>query len=190
LSGDDRQAIAKEYAKALFELASQQGQAPAAGEELAAIASLAESNREFGIFLATPAISREQRMQSLARIFSGRVSDLLYNFLMVMARRSRLGLLKDVAGCYQSLEDAAENRVRGTLTTAAAMEVSEQIRVHEQISRAMQKTVSLTDRVDPDIIGGMILTVGGVMMDGSVKRRLEKVAERMRKRGAKIRYEK
>jgi F-type H+-transporting ATPase subunit delta len=187
LSSDDRQSIAREYAEALFQLATAQGQAPEVSQELGDVVSLVQSDRNFAVFLATPAISREERIKSISKVFSGKVSELLYDFLMVTARRGRLDLLKEVFECYQELEDESSGRIRGTLTTSAAMEVSEQIRVQEQISRAMHKTVLITPQVDSEIIGGMVLTVGGVVMDGSVRRRLERVSERMKRRGATLR---
>jgi F-type H+-transporting ATPase subunit delta len=187
LSSDDRQSIAREYAEALFQLATAQGLASEVVQELGDVVSLVRSDKNFAVFLTTPAISREKRMKSISNVFSGKVSELFYDFLMVAARRGRLDLLEDVFECYRSLDDESSGRIRGTLTTSVTMEVSEQIRVQEQISRAMHKTVLITPHVDSEIIGGMVLTVGGVVMDGSVRRRLERVSERMKRRGATLR---
>lgn len=181
MASDRSQAIARVYAEALFEIAQEREQAAAVREELSQLAEVVRCSEPLRTFLETPAIRWEQKAATLEKVFRGKVSELVMDFLMVVARKHRLGLLSKMTEAFIDLDDQAAGRVRGKIVTAVELETQEQVRLAEQVSRALQKTVTLQSRVDPAILGGMVLTIENTVMDGSVRRRLSQYAEHLRR---------
>src|SRR5438270_13637989 len=89
------------YARSLLELATAQNQAEAIGQELADIEKALESDRSFETFFSTPAVGEIERGRVIEKVFRGRVSTLLANFLGVVNRKGRLALLRQIASAYQ-----------------------------------------------------------------------------------------
>jgi F-type H+-transporting ATPase subunit delta len=106
-------------------------------------------------------------------MFAGRISDLMMNFLEVLNRRDRLVLLGKIVDCYAALEDKRSGIAKGKLVTAVKFGEKEYIRISEQISRRLGRKLSLLSEIDESIIGGMVLTIEGVVMDGSVRQSLQ-----------------
>ena len=183
MASDRSQAIARVYAEALFEIAQEREQAASVREELSQLAAVVRRCEPWRTFLETPAIRREEKAATIEKVFRGKVSELVMDFLMVVARKNRLGLLDEMAESFVELEDRAAGRVWGKMVTAVELDQHEQVRLAEQVSRALRKTVTLQSRMDPTILGGMVLTVEDTVMDGSVRRRLSQYAEHLR-RGA------
>lgn len=182
MASDKSQAIAGVYAEALFELAQERGQGESVRQELSNLADLVRADPEWELFLESPAIGREHKIEVVRRVFAERLSDLTGDFLKVLASKDRLALLLEIEKCYLRLEDRQAGRVRGTLTTALELDKKELIRLSEQIGRALHKTVALQNRIDPAIIGGMIISVEDKMIDGSVRRRLQQFSRQARQR--------
>ena len=183
MASDRSQAIARVYAEALFEIAQEREQAPLVREELSNLAEVVRRSEPWRTFLETPAIRREEKAAIIEKVFRGKVSELVMDFLMVVARKNRSGLLGEMAQSFVELEDQAAGRVRGKIVTAVELDKQEQARLVEQVSRALRKTVMLQSRVDTAILGGMVLTIEDTVMDGSVRRRLSQYDEHLR-RGA------
>jgi len=181
LASDRSQAIARVYAEALFEIAQEREQAASVRGELSNLAEVVRRNDQWRTFLETPAIRREEKGATIEKVFRGRISDLVMDFLQVVARKNRLVLLCEIETSFIDLEDEAAGRVRGKIVTAIELDKKEQVRLAEQVSRALRKTVTLQSRVDPEILGGMVLTIEDTVMDGSVQHCLRQYAEQLRK---------
>lgn len=184
MADKEAHAVALVYAEALFELVLETNQTQAQCEELGKVASLVQTVPDFALFLESPAISDDQKKNSISRIFEGKISDLLFDFLMVVARKGRLQYLLDIEDCFTMLENQRAGRVQAVLKTAIELSGKDQVRLRDQIGRALGKTVELESQVDPDIIGGMVLTVDDTIIDGSVKRSLELFEQQCRRAGA------
>jgi len=182
MSESAKEAAAKIYAEVLFELARESQANETVYQEMQALAELITGNADFAAFLESPAVSREYKKNMLAKVFSGRFSDLTMKFLAVTAARDRLGLLPAILSVYKELEDARTGLVKGTLTTAVALENTEHLRYAEQIGRALQKKMVLQTKVDPSNLGGLILKVGDTIMDGSLLGALQRMARQLQKK--------
>jgi F-type H+-transporting ATPase subunit delta len=180
LATDLSHAIAGVYASALFELAQEQNLGDAVHQDLEELAQLVETDAELAGFLENPALGHEDKAAVVTKVFHGKVSDLVLNLLMVLAQRDRLALVRDIRVAYNTLEDRHAGRIPGTLVTAVELSKTEQIRLTEQISRALRKTVVLQYAVDPAIIGGMVLTVEDTLLDGSVRCSLRQLGQQLR----------
>ncbi|MBN1846814.1 MAG: ATP synthase F1 subunit delta [Sedimentisphaerales bacterium] len=182
MASDRSQAIARLYAEALFEIAREREQAASIRQELSALAELIRQNDEWRVFLETPALRRETKAETLAKVFQDNLSDLVMDFLMVVARKDRLALLGEIEQAFGALDDQAAGRLRGTITTAIDLDKKEQARLAERISRALRQTVTLENRTDPAILGGMILAIEDTVIDGSVYKSLRQYARQIKRR--------
>ena len=180
MAADNIQAIARVYATAIFELAWESQQTDTFRMELAELIRHLNSQAEFAVFLESPAISRDKKKQTLSRVFGDVFTELMINFLMVLADKDRLALLRPINQSYTDIEDAHAGRVKGHLRTAVPLSKNDEIRLTEQVGRALRKTVSLQTSVDPSILGGLVLTIGDTLMDGSVRSSLQRFAQQLR----------
>jgi F-type H+-transporting ATPase subunit delta len=181
MSGNESESIARVYARALFELAVERHLNETVRQEWQALMELTGQEGDFARFLESPSISRKEKTAFFQKVFLDRFSDLMMDFLGVVAAKDRLGLLPVIFSAYTDLEDGRMGLVKGTLTTAVALENGERVRYSEQINRAFRKTFLLKTKVDPSILGGMILTVGDQIIDGSIRGGLQRLGRQMRK---------
>ncbi|MFC1781968.1 ATP synthase F1 subunit delta [Planctomycetota bacterium] len=179
---DQWHAVAEVYAEALFELALEREQTEVVGGELSQLAQLLKSQREWALFLENPGVHPSEKAAVVKRVFKDKLSNLMMDFLGVLAVRNRLAALRAIESCYGELEDKHVGRFRGKLVTAIELDQKETARLTEQISRALRKTVALQSRCDPLIIGGMILTIGDTVMDGSVRGSLNRLSRQLRQK--------
>lgn len=183
MTSDNAQAIAQVYAEALFGLALEQQLTETLGMDLERLAGLIKANPTFAVFLESPAITRAQKTASISRIFTDKMCPLTLDFLKVLAVRGRLNLICDIQECFVRLEDKQAGRERGTLVTAIELSDKEFNRLTEQIKRTLNKELILENRVDKSILGGMILKVEDTVLDASLGRNLEKLAQALYQRG-------
>jgi F-type H+-transporting ATPase subunit delta len=172
--------LARRYARALFGLARENGAVAAAGEELTLAASTF-GEPELASVVSDPAIAAAARRAIVGRVVERLgVSPTVGNLIRLLADRDRLGLLSDVARAYESFVDRELGRARVTIRSAAALG-DEQRTELEALARRLtgSREVVASVAVDPSLLGGVVLDVGGTVYDGSVKTQLERLAGRM-----------
>ena len=171
--------VGRVYAEALLELAQEQGSVDALADEVQQLLPVIASGGELDRLLTNPAISDEERGRIIQSVFQGKVSGLLYNLLRLLGDKRRLGSLPQVAAGY--LLAVAELRGQLDVQAFVATELDSDTarRVAEQIGRALGKTVTLTQKVDPSLIGGMKIKVGDKLIDASVASQLRNMKNQM-----------
>jgi F-type H+-transporting ATPase subunit delta len=165
------------YARALLDLAGDQ--AAATGEELDAIDQVLEQNPAFAAFLADPGIGSGERTAVLERVFSGRASPLLWNFLRVLNAHGRLRILRQIAGAYHELLDERLGKVEVDLTVAKPLTDEQTAAAKQKISAALGRDAVIHPYVDDAIIGGVIVRVQDKLLDASVRCQLRAMKERL-----------
>lgn len=175
--------LAAAYAQALYELAEAGGQVQAVAAELEALAAAVERDRALAEFLASPAVDPDRRAASLERSLRGRLCDLLVDALLVMNRHGRLGLLAAVAREYVLRMERAAGQVEVTVVTAVEPDDALRDRIAQVAASLTGRRPLVEYRVDPEILGGLVLSVGDWRYDASLRRRLMVVRERLRERG-------
>jgi len=171
--------VATAYAKPLLELAREQNQAEAIGEELRGLKQVIDSNPTFAEFLANPAVSEAERGEVLQRTFDGRVSPLLFNFLRVLNARGRLGVLPQVSDAYDDLLDELFGKIEVDVTVAQRLTAEELEEVRRRVSEALGKEAVVHQYVDDSIIGGLLLRVQDRLIDASVRSQLRALKNQM-----------
>ena len=167
------------YARSVLELASESSSEEAVGAELGQIAALLQDNPAFRTFLADPSVPQDSRGETVRRIFGGRVSTLVMNLLGVMNAKGRLSLLGEVCSAYAALLDEKLGKVEVDLTVATRLDDADFEQVRQLVASALNKNPTVHQTVDESIIGGLVLRVGDRLIDGSVRRQLAVMHDRL-----------
>jgi F-type H+-transporting ATPase subunit delta len=165
---------ARVYANALHRAAREAGRAGDVDRDLAALISTLGENTVVLRALVNPALPREGKHRILVRLLEG-ADPLARNAVLVLAEHGRLSLLVDLQTAYAEMAADDEQILPVEVTTAVALEQKELDALQERISAAVGKRAELTARVDPALIGGLVLRARNVLVDASVKRRLEEL---------------
>ena len=171
--------IAKNYAEALLSLAQKAQDTRGWGKMLTDIAAAVGTDVTLRRFLESPKVSVEQKNEILGRAFQDRVPRIMVRFLQTLVKNRRQMLIPAIATEYFKLLDQVENRVHADVTLAKEPDDAERKSLAVQLGKAMGKEVVPHVRVDPDILGGVIVKMGDTVMDGSVRRRLSTLRKRM-----------
>ncbi|SRR5581483_1057425 len=180
--------IAKNYAEALLELARRADAAAPAGATTAveawgglihALAAAVEADVTLRRFLEAPQVAAADKSRILARGLDGRAPRAFIRFVQKLVMNRRQMMLPDVAAAYSDLVDAAAGRVHARLTFARAVSDADRDAIAAQLSKALGKTIVPHLNVNPAILGGVVVRIGDTVMDGSVRRRLETLRQRM-----------
>lgn len=169
--------VSQNYAQSLLELAGDQ--AESIGQELAGIREITEQTPAFRVYLADPAIGQTSRGEMLARLFEGKASQLVFNFLRVLNSHNRLALLVEITGAYDELLDEKLGKVEVDLTVARPLNESQLAAAQQKISHSLGKDAVVHTYVDESIIGGMIIRVGDELIDASVRSQLQAMKRQM-----------
>jgi F-type H+-transporting ATPase subunit delta len=179
--------IASVYAKSLLEVCDKQGGnavAEACAAELAQLAEMIRADRRFGEFLKTPIIGEAARRASLEKIVKGKVSDLVFRFVMVLANHGRAGRIADVADAFDALMQERLGRIEVDMFTVDGKAGDDVIAtVKARVKDAFSKDAVLHQYADPSMIGGVKLRIGDQLIDGSVATQLRNMRETVSSRG-------
>ena len=171
---------ARRYARALLEVAFQsaQGDPAALRRELEAAAALLESQPELADALSSPAVPTEAKRKVVQAVWRG-ASPLLPRLLEMLVERGRVGLLDAIATLYAQLWNAARGVLPAEATSAVPLSEEQQAAVQRALGRATGRDVELSTGVDPALLGGLLVRVGGQVYDGTVRGRLRALRERL-----------
>lgn len=127
--------------------------------------------------LESPRISFEEKEKILDKILTGDVSKEFVNFVKVLTRHGRFNCLLAVKNASNKMFNEAAGRVEAVLTTAESVEDSVRDKIAAKLEKVLGKKVDLQTKVDPTVIGGMLVRVGDTVFDGSIENRLKQVRE-------------
>ena len=169
--------IARRYARALLDVASEVQRTDAVSEQLSSFVAAFEKSPELSDVLLNPAYSRTQRGAVVEAILKmmGTVEPVLANTLRMLVERNRLIYVPDIARVYRDLADTRAGRARGVVTSAAPLSPESLQELAKNLQQLTQRNVILETRVDPSLLGGVSAQVGSVLYDGSVRTQLEQM---------------
>lgn len=172
---------ATRYARALFDVATKEGDVQQAGRDLQAFAGLVAGNEMLARTLANPAIPAQNKRAVIEQLLhrADGLSPIVARLLLMLAERDRLALLPDLAAAYEARLMDHARVVRAQLTTAMELSADRLAALQQGLAQATGRDVRLETRVDPSIIGGAVARIGSTVYDGSVTTQLQKVKERL-----------
>jgi F-type H+-transporting ATPase subunit delta len=169
------------YAEALFGAAKDAGRLAPVHEALGDFAAAVAESPELRSVLRNPQLESSQKAAILADLAGGE-QPLFANFLQLTAEKGRAGELEDIAKEFERLMAREERRLTVELTTARELSDEEAESILKQIEDAAGRKVEATRKVDPRLVGGIVLQAGSLRVDASVRGRLERLRQELVKR--------
>ncbi|HEV3455305.1 MAG TPA: ATP synthase F1 subunit delta [Thermoanaerobaculia bacterium] len=176
--------VARVYARAMLDLAAAQGQEDELLAELQALGEAVAGDPELAAFLASPLVSGEARAEVLEKVFRRRASDLLVDALEVINRKGRLGLLPAIVEAFRGEYRELRGLVDARVTSAVPLSQAQRTSLAAALAKLTGKQPELIERVDPSILGGLVVEVAGEKSDSSLSSRLRDVAMHLAQRAA------
>jgi F-type H+-transporting ATPase subunit delta len=172
--------IAEVYARALFEVAKEHDVLDRVHEELGEFAEALSEDRTLQVFLFSPYFSSQEKREGVRKVVSD-ADERFVNFLEVLAERHRMPALFRIKREFDSLW-AEENKLL-PVTVTSAIELDEGLveEIGERIQEQTGREVELSSNVDPEVLGGLMVRVGNMVLDGTVRNRLERLRKQVAK---------
>lgn len=173
--------VARRYAGALFDVTSKAGVAADADRDLQNLRQLIADHPDLARVFESPAVPPQKKraiVEELLRLI-GNEHDQVQRLLLMLAERDRLALLPEVAREFGGRLNQARRIVAAEIVTAAPMPESQRASLAAALGKAAESQVSLVEKVDPAIIGGIVARVGSVVFDGSITRQMERLRQRL-----------
>jgi F-type H+-transporting ATPase subunit delta len=166
------------YARALFEAARDEDRLEPVREELGDFVEAQRQVPELRGLLRNPQLDHRAKAAALEELLGGE-EKLVRNFLLLLTEKNRAGEIEEIAREFDRLVAQAEGILDVELTTAVELSEQEAHDVIDQIEKASGRKVEATQRVDPDLIGGLVLQAGSLRLDASVRGRLDRLRQEL-----------
>jgi F-type H+-transporting ATPase subunit delta len=166
------------YARALYDAAKEQGTFDETREELADFVAAVRDVPELRAVLRNPQIDPRAKAAALDAITGG-VHDIVRNFLRLLAEKGRIGEIEEIERELERMVAREQGQITVELTTAQALSDEEAREIVDQIAKASGRRVEATRRVDPNLIGGIVLQAGSFRIDASVRGRLNRLRQEL-----------
>lgn len=170
--------LARPYAKAAFAEAVESN-ALVLWSDMLSLAAQFAADKEFAKILVHPALTAQQQATALADLCGDKLNQSGKNFLTILGENKRLTLLPLIVEAFEELKAAQEHAIDVTVTSAFELTNAQQETLSQALKNKLQCDVRLTGSVDPLLVGGVIIRAGDLVIDGSVRGKLAKLAEAM-----------
>lgn len=181
ISAGIQASLAGRYASALFELASENGTVTAVETDLEALRQALSESDDLAAVMINPQLSRSQQAQAIAAVAKHLgLSDLTTRFLGVLAANRRLAKAPEMIAAFKAIAAAQRGEVTARVTSAHPLSDSQIDALKTKLTAREGRTVMLTADVDPDLLGGLVVTIGSQRIDASIRTRLNSLAQAMK----------
>jgi len=180
-SGGITASLAGRYAAALFDLAGDRDLVSAVERDLEALDRGLRESPEFAALIRNPEVSREAAGRAIGGIADVLgLTELTRNFLRVLAENRRLGSLPAMIRAFAAIAAAARGEITAEVTSAHALTDEQLAQLGERLKQREGREVKIAPRVDPTILGGLVVTIGSRRIDSSIRTRLNSLAQAMK----------
>jgi F-type H+-transporting ATPase subunit delta len=167
--------LVQKYAQALYELAAEKKQVMEVETQLSNVAQIITSHGQLATFLYHPRVPMQAKKSLLKSVFGEEVSVYVLHFLLLIVDKRRESLLPHIIEQFVALANEARNIAIAKVTTFMPLSDSEQVALTQKLAVLTGKNIRLQIHTDPSIIGGVIVRLGDKLIDGSVKRQLDRL---------------
>lgn len=169
------------YASALFELAKDQGQIAQVESNLAGFQTMLDESADLRRLVKSPLYKAEQQLAGLGPIMEqAGIGGLAGNFIRLIAKNRRLFAIDQMIAIFRQLAAADRGEVQADVTSAAPLSEEQVAALKSKLAASIGKDVQLNTRVDPSLLGGLIVKVGSRMIDSSLRTKLATLKMRMK----------
>jgi ATP synthase F1 delta subunit len=177
------QELADVYARSLFEVAQEQGSLDEIHDQLDEFADAVSENRDLQVFLFSPYFSSQEKKDGLEKLIEG-ADDNFARFLGLLVDRHRMPVVFRIRRAFDDLWAKERQQLEVDITSAVELDDDTVKAVGERIEDQTGQTVELSTHVDPDVLGGIVLKVGNMVLDASVRARLERLRRQVARAAA------
>lgn len=165
--------VSKTYAKALFELAVEGQMVDQILAEYEFVANSFDEFPEFLEIVKSPKVSNDDKIKILSETYGDKVSETLVNFFKVLVDKKRSNVVREVYNDYKVLVDESKGLVVARVESVIPLEANEIKVLEAKLNDVTGKQVTIENVINPEIMGGLVVTVGDKIVDGSVKHKLD-----------------
>jgi F-type H+-transporting ATPase subunit delta len=166
--------IAEVYSRSLFEVAKDKGDLDRVHEELGQFADALSEDHELQVFFFSPYFSSQEKKDGLEKLVSDADENLM-RFLELLAERHRMPVLFRIRRAFDALWREENKLLPVTVTSAVDLDEETVQGIGKRIEEQTGQQIELSSKVDPDVLGGLVLQVGNMVLDASVRNRLERL---------------
>ncbi|MFN2101186.1 F0F1 ATP synthase subunit delta [Altererythrobacter sp. MF3-039] len=181
ISAGIQASLAGRYASALFDLAVEEGTVSAIESDLERLEQALAESSDLKAMISNPQISRKAQGAAIEGV-SGtlELAQLTKNFLGVLAGNRRLAVLPEIIAAFHMIAAAQRGEVTAEVTSAHALSDEQLDALKQKLTEREGRTVKIKPKVDPGLLGGLVVTVGSKRIDGSIRSRLNSLAQAMK----------
>lgn len=171
--------IVRRYARALFDVSLNEGRMETVGRDLEYINDLIHSAPDLLHVMQDPVISVDKKKDIIKRIFTGSINDTTLDFWLIMIGRFRGAMIRELKTRFDELINEYRGITTAEVVTAVSLDESQRQGLAERLSAVTGKKVIMDMKIDPSILGGVVVRIGDTVMDGSVKGYLGDLKEKL-----------
>lgn len=172
--------LARRYAAALAEAAFAASAAEQIEEDLEGVGSLLREQGDLWALLLTPRLSKERRLKAIQELLEGKVHPYVLHLLLLAVQKGREQLLPDIIRLFRQICQQRRGEVTVVVLTPEDLTEDRLSDIRQRLEERLDTEVLLETRLEPEIIGGIVLRIGDRVIDGSIRRRLEDLRRRLK----------
>lgn len=171
--------VAKRYAKALYDIGTEQGKSEIFAENLNELAALLEANEEVGAMLLNQSIQNDDKKKAINALLNG-MEPMVINFVDLVVDKNRAGSLIAMCASYIELMEEQANVARAEIISAVPLTEEQVKKIEDKFSGIVGQTVKAETSVDASLIGGVKVRIGDTVYDGSLASQLKKLNDSLK----------
>ncbi|SFJ55267.1 F-type H+-transporting ATPase subunit delta [Terrisporobacter glycolicus] len=171
--------IANRYAEALFQLSEDENITKEIYNELHDVVETVKNNKDLDNVLRSPLVAKIEKVKLIESLFNNKINNNLKNFLKILVEKGRISSLKSIELTFKQLLNDKNNIIEGTVISAIPLTDEKVKELEGKLSKKYNKNVTLENKVDQSILGGVLVRLGNTQIDGSVKTRLDNIKDQL-----------
>lgn len=171
--------VAKRYAKAMFELAREQGKEAETENQLQALVEAAAQDAEIRAFLAAPSITADEKIKVLQAAFGDKASSIVLNTISLLIERGRHGEIDALLDAYRQVAGQALGRADALVTSPQPLSDEVKNQLATQFGKVIGKSVRVENVTDATLLGGLMVRIGDTLYDGSLRGKLDRLSKQL-----------
>lgn len=171
--------VASRYAKSLLDLANEKAQTETVYADMLQLKSICAESKDFKVFLNSPVISSEKKIETIKALFNGKLSALTVNFLETTVAKRRESYVPQIVTSFIEQYKINKNILSAIVTTANGLDAATKQQVLDLVKTQLKTEVELVEKTNADLIGGFVLTIGDKQIDKSVARQLSNLKKQL-----------
>ncbi|WP_419725852.1 F0F1 ATP synthase subunit delta [Terrisporobacter petrolearius] len=171
--------IANRYAEALFQLSEDENITKEIYNELHNVVETVKNNKDLDNVLKSPLVGKIEKVKLIESLFNNKINNNLKNFLKILVEKGRISSLKSIELTFKQLLNDKNNIIEGTVISAIPLTDKKVKELEGKLSKKYNKNVTLENKVDQSILGGVLVRLGNTQIDGSVKTRLDNIKDQL-----------